>query len=190
MAEQSKTVDAALTLLRLVADHHGASTASLARALGQSRSAVGRMLATLEAHGLSRRADHGWTAGLGLLALAAVVEPELRAVARAELDALADRFDETAVLSVRDGDEAVAIEQARGAPASCRSTTARARGTRSASAQAVGPCSTRRARRPCRRASSSPASEAWRPRSSAATARRSPASPSWRPRTGSRPRPR
>jgi DNA-binding IclR family transcriptional regulator len=114
MAEQSKTVDAALTLLRLVADHRGASTASLARALGQSRSAVGRMLTTLEAHGLSRRADHGWTAGLGLLALAAVVEPELRAVARAELDALADRFDETAVLSVRDGDEAVAIEQARG----------------------------------------------------------------------------
>jgi DNA-binding IclR family transcriptional regulator len=114
MAEQSKTVDTALTLLRLVADERGATTAALARALGQSRSAVGRMLVTLESHGLVRRSADGWTPGLGLLALAVVVEPELRALARTELDALADRFGETAVLTVRDGDEAVAVDQARG----------------------------------------------------------------------------
>ena len=191
MAEQSKTVDAALTLLRLVADRRGASTASLARALGQSRSAVGRMLATLEAHGLSRRTDHGWTAGLGLLALAAVVEPELRAVARAELDALADRFGETAVLSVRDGDEAVAIEQSRGRAgvlqvdyrtgtrhplnvgASGRALLDPDRGADRVRGRA-------RARRP------RPGGRGRRPRRHA----RSPASPSWRPRTGSRPRPR
>lgn len=111
VAEQSKTVDTALSLLRLVADQRGATTASLARALGLSRSAVGRMLATLESHGLSRRTAHGWTAGLGLLALAAGVEPELRALARTELEALADRFGETAVLTVRDGDDAVAVDQ-------------------------------------------------------------------------------
>jgi len=114
MAEQSKTVDTALTLLRLVADWQGATTASLARGLGQSRSAVGRMLVTLESHGLARRTPHGWVAGLGLLALAAGVEPELRVLARAELAALAARFGETAVLSVRDGDDAVAVDQVIG----------------------------------------------------------------------------
>ena len=114
MAEQSKTVDTALTLLRLVADRPGDSTAALSRGLGQSRSAVGRMLVTLESHGLARRTPRGWVAGLGLLALAAGVEPELRVLARAELEALAGRFGETAVLSVRDGDDAVAVDQVVG----------------------------------------------------------------------------
>jgi DNA-binding IclR family transcriptional regulator len=114
MAEQSKTVDTALTLLRLVADRHGSTTASLARDLAQSRSSVGRMLVSLESHGLARRTPHGWVAGLGLLALAAGVEPELRVRARIELDALAEQFGETAVLTVRDGEEAVAVDQVIG----------------------------------------------------------------------------
>ena len=115
MAEQSKTVDAALTLLSLLAEHDDEpSAASLARVLGLSRTAVARMLATLEAHGLARRTDHGWGPGLGLLALAAGIEPQLRALARRELEALAARFGETAVLTVRDGDEAVAVDQVVG----------------------------------------------------------------------------
>ena len=116
MAEQSKTVDAALRLLTLLAEHDDEpSAASLARVLGQSRTAVARMLVTLEAHGLARRTDHGWGPGLGLLALAAGIEPQLRALARGELEALATRFGETAVLTVRDGDEAVAVDQVVGA---------------------------------------------------------------------------
>jgi DNA-binding IclR family transcriptional regulator len=115
VAEQSKTVDAALTLLSLLAEHDDEpSAASLARVLGLSRTAVARMLATLEAHGLARRTDHGWGPGLGLLALAAGIEPQLRALARGELEALATRFGETAVLTVRDGDEAVAVDQVIG----------------------------------------------------------------------------
>ena len=114
MAEQSKTVDTALTLLRLVADRPGDSTASLARGLGQSRSAVGRMLVTLESHGLPAAPRTGGWPGSGLLALAAGVEPELRVLARAELEGLAGRFGETAVLSVRDGDDAVAVDQVVG----------------------------------------------------------------------------
>src|SRR5690606_3731407 len=39
------------------------------------------------------------------------IEPQLRAIARAELERLAARFDETAVLTIRDGDEAVAVDQ-------------------------------------------------------------------------------
>lgn len=115
MTEQSKTVDSALAVLALVAHGDGArSAASLARALSLSRTAVARLLATLEGHGLVRRTDQGWAPGLGLLALAAGVEPELRHLARAELEQLAGRFDETAVLSMRDGDEAVAVEQVVG----------------------------------------------------------------------------
>lgn len=118
MAEQSKTVDSALALLTLLAGGAGtrpaATAASLARALGLSRTAVARLLATLESHGLARRADDGWEAGLGLLALATAVEPELREIARPELERLAGRFGETAVLSVRDGDEAVAVDEVVG----------------------------------------------------------------------------
>jgi DNA-binding IclR family transcriptional regulator len=115
VAEQSKTVDAALTLLTLLAEQEGEPTAAaLARTLGMSRTAVARMLATLECHGLARRTEAGWRLGLGLLALASGIEPQLRALARTELEALATRFGETAVLTVRDGDEAVAVEQVVG----------------------------------------------------------------------------
>lgn len=118
MAEQSKTVDSALTLLALLADSREPATAtSLARRLGLSRTAVARLLSTLEAHGLARRIDHGWGAGLGLLALAAGIEPQLRTLAHDELERLAARFGETAVLSVRDGDEAVAVDQVVGGSA-------------------------------------------------------------------------
>ncbi len=115
MAEQSKTVHAALSLLTLLAAGDEPPTAaSLARRLGMSRTAVARMLTTLEAHRLARRAGGGWAPGLGLLARAAGIEPRLRAVARTELEQLARRFGETAVLTVRDGDEAVAVDQVSG----------------------------------------------------------------------------
>jgi DNA-binding IclR family transcriptional regulator len=112
VAEQSKTVDSALTLLALLAEAgQGTTAAALARSLGLSRSAVARLLATLESHGLARRAGPGWSAGLGLLTLAAAVEPQLRSLAHRELERLAHHFGETAVLSVRDGDEAVPVDQ-------------------------------------------------------------------------------
>jgi DNA-binding IclR family transcriptional regulator len=115
VAEQSKTVDVALRLLEQLAEAQGEATAaSLARALGVSRTASARMLTTLEAHGLARRTEAGWGPGLGLLALAAGVEPLLRDLARRELEQLAGRFGETAVLTVREGDEAVAVDQVVG----------------------------------------------------------------------------
>jgi DNA-binding IclR family transcriptional regulator len=115
VAEQSKTVDVALRLLEQLAEAQGEATAaSLARALGVSRTASARMLTTLEAHGLARRTEAGWGPGLGLLALAVGVEPLLRDLARRELEQLAGRFGETAVLTVREGDEAVAVDQVVG----------------------------------------------------------------------------
>jgi DNA-binding IclR family transcriptional regulator len=115
VAEQSKTVDAALRLLTLLAEAGDQpSAAALARRLRVSRTAVARMLATLERHGLARRTDQGWGPGLGLLALAAAIEPRLRGLARVELEGLAAEFGETAVLTVRDGDDAVAVDQVVG----------------------------------------------------------------------------
>jgi DNA-binding IclR family transcriptional regulator len=115
VAEQSKTVDSALSLLALVAGSGGSPTAAaLARTLDLSRTAVARQLTTLESHGLVRRTGAGWGPGLGLLTLADGIEPRLRMLARAELEGLAARFGETAVLSIRDGDDAVAVDQVLG----------------------------------------------------------------------------
>jgi DNA-binding IclR family transcriptional regulator len=112
VTEQSKTVDAALTVLALLSQGEGRCTAAaLARGLGLSRSAIARLLSTLEAHDLARRTGDGWGLGLGLLALATNVEPLLRDAARPALEMLAERFGETALLAVREGDEAVAIDQ-------------------------------------------------------------------------------
>jgi DNA-binding IclR family transcriptional regulator len=116
VAEQSKTVDAALRLLGILgsgpdAGPSDSSAAALSRRLRLSRTAVGRILTTLEAHGLARRTDRGWDVGFGVLALAGRVEPVLRGAARPALERLAARFDETAVLSVREGGEAVAVDQ-------------------------------------------------------------------------------
>ncbi|HEY8524807.1 MAG TPA: hypothetical protein VIL48_07595 [Acidimicrobiales bacterium] len=87
------------------------TAAAFARRLRMSRTAVGRMLATLEAHGLARRTERGWDLGFGVLALAGRVEPVLRAAARPAIEELAARFGETAVLALRDGDDVVAVDQ-------------------------------------------------------------------------------
>jgi DNA-binding IclR family transcriptional regulator len=101
--------------LALLSQGEGDCTAAaLARSLKLSRSAVARLLTTLEAHDLARRTPLGWGLGLGLLALADGVEPVLRDAARPALEMLAERFGETAVLAVREGDEAVAIDQVLG----------------------------------------------------------------------------
>jgi DNA-binding IclR family transcriptional regulator len=116
VAEQSKTVDAALRLLGILGaapagGTSDSSAAALSRRMRLSRTAVGRILATLEAHGLARRTERGWDVGFGVLALAGRVEPVLRGAARPALEHLAGQFDETAVLSVREGGEAVAVDQ-------------------------------------------------------------------------------
>src|SRR5919106_15566 len=114
-AEQSKTVHAAPPLLPPLGGGRGAGGGGARpRRLGLSRSATARLLTTLEAHDVARCTPAGWGLGLGLLALAANVEPMLRDAARPALDMLAERFGETALLTVREGDEAVAIDQVLG----------------------------------------------------------------------------
>lgn len=116
MSERSKTVDEALRLLRNVATDGAGSATDLGRRLGINRTSAHRLLNTLNDHGLVRRdADGQWQLGITLLELAAHVEDDMRRVARPLLEELAQRFGETVVLSVPDGNDVVAVDQALGA---------------------------------------------------------------------------
>ncbi|MQA16287.1 MAG: helix-turn-helix domain-containing protein [Pseudonocardiaceae bacterium] len=109
--ESSLTLERGLTLLQVVADAEAEapSVSDLAVAIGISRAAVYRLLVPLEDRGLIRRTGSRVRLGMGVLALAARVLPQLRAVATPTLRALAERVGATAHLTVADGEEAQAV---------------------------------------------------------------------------------
>jgi DNA-binding IclR family transcriptional regulator len=111
MAETSKTVDQALVLLKAIASGGTGSTSELARRTGLNRTVAHRLLATLDRHGFVRRHGDTWELGIALLGLGQRVEPELRQAARPLLAELVAHAGETAVLSVPDGEQAVALDQ-------------------------------------------------------------------------------
>ncbi len=115
MTEISKTADQALVLLAYVAEHGPLGTTDLARRLKMHRTVVHRLLATLQGRGFVRRVDEGYLPGTALLHLAQFVEPELVGAARPLLNALAQEFGETFILTALQGShEAIQIEQAVG----------------------------------------------------------------------------
>ena len=114
MPEISKTADQTLAILEHVAEHGPAVTADIARALQMHRTVVHRSLMTLHQRGFVRRVAGGYVPGITLLRVAQAVEPELLGAARPVLEQLARAYGETFILTVRDGDEAVQIEQAIG----------------------------------------------------------------------------
>ena len=114
MPEISKTADQTLAILEHVAEHGPAVTADIARALRMHRTVVHRSLMTLHQRGFVRRVEGGYVPGITLLRVAQAVEPELLGAARPVLEQLARLHGETFILTVRDGDEAVQIEQAMG----------------------------------------------------------------------------
>ncbi len=109
--ETSQTLDRGLQLLLLLAeDDAGRTVTELAGALGVARPVVYRLLTTLEQRHLAMRGTDGRVRlGLGVLALAARVQPLLREVATPLLRRLADEVGATAHLTVADGDEALAV---------------------------------------------------------------------------------
>jgi len=111
MPEGSKTVDQALRVLEQLRGGGPGTAADLGRRIGISRTAAGRLLISLEEHGFVRRTDAGFDLGFDLLRFSSALGAGIRAAAVAPLQRLAARFDETAVLAVRDGNDAVAIEQ-------------------------------------------------------------------------------
>jgi DNA-binding IclR family transcriptional regulator len=107
----SKTLDRGLQLLSLLADSGGKLTITeAATALGANRAAVYRLAATLELHGLLRRAPDGRISlGFGALRLAGAVHPLLRQAALPVLRELAEQVGATAHLTVADSGEALAV---------------------------------------------------------------------------------
>ena len=114
MPEISKTADQTLAILEYVAEHGPAVTADIARALHLHRTVAHRSLMTLHQRGFVRRVEGGYVPGITLLRVAQAVEPALLGAARPVHEQLARTHGETFILTVRDGDEAVQIEQAIG----------------------------------------------------------------------------
>ena len=110
----SQTLSRGLRVLELVAaEEDGLTVAEIAEALGVHRAIVYRLVATLEDHLLVVRRPSGRIAlGGGAVALAARVEPQLRAAVRPMLHDLARETQATAFLCVGQGPECVAIQVA------------------------------------------------------------------------------
>lgn len=111
VVEISQTLDRGLRLLETLAGSAGGLTvAEASGVLGVNRTIVYRLLATLEQHGLVRRADGGrFCVGFGTLALASSVHPLLRQVAQPVLRSLAEDVGATSHLTIADGVEALAV---------------------------------------------------------------------------------
>jgi DNA-binding IclR family transcriptional regulator len=110
-AETSQTLDRGLRVLTaLAASPGGLTVTELSSRLEVNRTVVYRLLATLEQHALVRRDAHGrFHVGLGVLPLAAAVQPVLRDLAVPLLRELAEGVGATAHLTICDGDEALAL---------------------------------------------------------------------------------
>jgi len=111
---------AVLVLQALGADDRGRRLTELSRELGVSKSTLSALLSTLERYDLVERdpESRAFRLGMGLLDLGGAVlrRLDLPELARPSLRRLAEISDETAILHVRDGEEAViadSIEPAR-----------------------------------------------------------------------------
>jgi DNA-binding IclR family transcriptional regulator len=112
MSETSKTVTLAMTTLEALRADGPLTLSDLSRRIGASRSAVSRVLMSMEGPGLVRRDAGAFSLGTGFLRFAAHIVPELREAAPPVLRRLANEVAATASLAVRAGDEATVIEQA------------------------------------------------------------------------------
>jgi DNA-binding IclR family transcriptional regulator len=110
-AETSQTLDRGLRALEVLAGAPGGLTVTeLAERLSVNRTVVYRLVTTLEQHSLIRKDARGRLyVGLGVLPLAAAVQPVLRDVAAPVLRELAEDLGCTAHLTVADGGEALAL---------------------------------------------------------------------------------
>ncbi|HVJ28413.1 MAG TPA: IclR family transcriptional regulator [Vicinamibacterales bacterium] len=111
MPEISKTADQALTVLLAVSEGEPRTPAQLARDLNMNRTVVHRLLTTLHQRGFVIRQDDGFVPGTILVHIAELVQPELRARGHAAMLGLAEKINETVVMQVRDGEDAVVLDQ-------------------------------------------------------------------------------
>lgn len=112
MTEISKTTDQAITVLEVVAQQGPINTASVARKIGSKRTAVFRALETLRARGYIQRIEDGYILGPTLFSISKQAEAAFVLSARPVLNRLAEHIGETVVFVMRDGYEAVTVDQA------------------------------------------------------------------------------
>jgi DNA-binding IclR family transcriptional regulator len=110
-AETSQTLDRGLRVLSVLGEATtGLTVTELAAALDVNRTVAYRLVSTLEGHRLVRRDAKGLLhIGLGVLPLAASVQPALREVATPVLRALAESIGATAHLTIADGEDGLAL---------------------------------------------------------------------------------
>jgi DNA-binding IclR family transcriptional regulator len=111
MAETSKTVSLALRVLQRLPDVPVATATGLAGDLGASRQAVLRCLHSLEQFAMVHQGDTGWVLGRGVLELAHRATGDLVNALRPALVELASAWNETALIALPVGDQAVAADQ-------------------------------------------------------------------------------
>jgi DNA-binding IclR family transcriptional regulator len=106
-----QTLSRGIRVLEIVGrEAGGVSIGDLAAALGVHRAVVYRLVATLESHLLVVRGPDGRISlGGGIVALAAGVEPQLRALAPPILREMAEATGATAFLCVGQGEDCVAL---------------------------------------------------------------------------------
>lgn len=107
----AQTLGRGLRVLEVLRGHvNGLGVLEISTALGLNRTVVYRLLGTLRVHGLVAQDENGrFLLAGGLLALAAGVRADLRAIARPPLAALADEVSATAFLTVIEGGEAISV---------------------------------------------------------------------------------
>ena len=112
--ETLKTAGRAMDVLLALAEHGAMSPTEISRTTGLNRTVVHRLLATLHSRGFVRRTGELYRPGAVFVRFAQLVEPELRLAALPVMQPLAAATGETAVLSVPDDSEIVAVEQVVG----------------------------------------------------------------------------
>ena len=107
----AQTLARGLSALEMVATaENGMTVQEVAERLGVHRTIASRLLGALARHRLiARDAGGRYRVGSGLIALARQYEPTLKAAANGILRRLADKAGATALVTVHDGDSAVAV---------------------------------------------------------------------------------
>ena len=107
----AQTLARGLAALELVAAaENGMTVGEVAERLGVHRTIASRLLGALAGHRLiARDAGGRYRVGSGLIALARQYEPLLKTAASGVLRRLADKLGATALVTVHDGDSAVAV---------------------------------------------------------------------------------
>jgi IclR family KDG regulon transcriptional repressor len=111
VAEISKTADLALTVLLTISENGPRTPAQLAQELHLNRTVVHRLVNTLHQRGFLLRQEDGYVPGTVLVRCAEHVQPALRAKGRSVMGRLSEAIGETVVLEIRDGEDAVVLEQ-------------------------------------------------------------------------------